>query len=131
MSSRTLLILIFICHLISGSFMPDNLKKLKDDFDALPLEEQVRRTKESDDNYEKLFGVDALQIKRCILNSGDRGEDNLSPEVIWIDKRLEKEGLFHLDKENFIKWVYNAPQDSMPWLIMFGWTPYGNSNGAF
>lgn len=94
-------------------------------------EERARREKEVAEAYLEQHGPDAAKIRECVLRIGSRGSESISVEDIWVDKKLEKQGLYRIDEEAYIKWIYGAKEGSTPWLLMFAWTPYGTPKNVF
>jgi hypothetical protein len=52
-------------------------------------------------------------------------------EDYWVDKTLEKAGVYRITQDDYVNWIYNAEKGSTPWLLMMTWTPYGNPKTNF
>lgn len=59
----------------------------------------------------------------------ERGKNPWNDVDIWIEKKWLAEGLHYIDEEKWTDWVVNAPKGSKPWIIEFGFSSFGASEG--
>ena len=54
----------------------------------------------------------------------------MDAEEFLIDNFWQKQGVYRLNQESYIKHVYGQTSDK-PWILFFGKTPYGGPDGDF
>jgi hypothetical protein len=123
--------LLLVCFCVSNMQLPYPNEDVRAEIAAMDPAELARRRQKVTEDYLEMHGPDAAKIRECIMRISPGGSDPLKVEDFWVDKKLEKAGLYRIDEEAYIRWILNAKEGSKPWLLMIGWTPYGNPKENF